>query len=169
MVRYPSLLKEISESVAGILNRENYSRDFTAKRGYNPRRKLSELEDLTVLCVPAAVASDAFLDRGHRRKTPAVYIGVLERLATDQGDGIEGDESLDQLDGLCTLVEEIMDTFLPQPCEAGEELHPTWRLGSGRVMTAESVTVDPAYDMEDVQNKRQFTSVLTVTFTVDQE
>lgn len=167
MIKHPALLKEMAIAIADILNGGSYSRDFEARRGYNPRKVLSALETLTVVCVPAAIASDTFLDRGHRRKTPAIYVGVLERLSEGQGGGLEGDGgSLEQLDGLSTLVEEIMDTFLPQP---GDTESPSWRLSSGRVMTADSVLADPAYDLDDLRDKRQFTSVLTVTFTVDQQ
>lgn len=163
---YQDLLQEVCEGVRDILNGQTFTREFVAKRGYNPRRTLKNLETLTVVVVPAAIASESMLDRGHLRQTPAVYIGVLERLNDGQCDGIEGDEdgSLQQIDDLMTLCSEIRAAFLPTP---GEEAK-AWALTSGRVIMPTTVTTDPAYDHGDMQDKRQFTSVTTVTFTVDQ-
>jgi len=139
-----AILIDIADAVVVALNAASFSQEFTAKRHYRPRFDLSEMQALHVSVVPKAVTSE-IQSRSQASGDYQVDVGVQKRIAEEA-----------DLDPLMTLVEEVADHFrfarLALP--GGEQA--VW-------VRTES---DPVYAPEHLDELRQLTSVLTLTFRV---
>jgi hypothetical protein len=134
---------QIAEAVVAQLNAATFSQPLTAARHYAPSFKLPDMKSLHVTVVPRAISS-ASLDRS--RDTFSYEIDVAVQKKTD------GEQAT--LDELMTLVEEIADHFRAEP------------LGSFPGARCLDVKNAPVFAPEHLDEFRQFTSVLTLTFRV---
>jgi len=117
---------------------------FTAKRYYRPMFDLAEMSDLHVSVVPRGMT----IERADRsRNQHDVQIDVAVQKKFQSGDAAE-------LDPLMALVEEIADFFRLRRLAAYPDA--VW-------VKTENV---PVYAQEHLEEFRQFTSVLTLTFRV---
>ena len=139
-----AILIDIADAVVAALNGGSFSQGFTAKRHYRPRFDLSEMQSLHVSVVPKGVTSE-IQSRSQAAGDYQVDVGIQKKI------GQEAD-----LDPLMTLVEEIADhlRFARLALPGGEQA--VW-------LRTES---DPVYAPEHLDELRQFTSVLTLTFRV---
>ncbi len=139
-----AILIRIADAVVVALNAASFSQQFTAKRHYRPRFDLAEMRALHVSVVPKGVTSE-IQSRSQAAGDYQVDVGVQKRIAEEA-----------DLDPLMTLVEEVADHFrfarLALP--GGEQA--VW-------LRTES---DPVYAPEHLDELRQLTSVLTLTFRV---
>jgi len=139
-----ALIPNIAQAVADKLNGSAFSMPFTAERAYRPAFELQDMKDLHVTVVPRGIASSV-LDRGRAREDVQIDIAVQKKVSTDA----PGD-----LDPLMALVQEISDALrganLPTAPEA------MWVKAAN----------EPVFAQEHLQEMRQFTSVLTVTYRV---
>lgn len=153
-------LNDLAIAVKEELKAHPFSLPIRPARGYRPRYKPAELNaEIQVPVVPASLAIEG-ADRGHVKKQVSVYIGVLKHLRPESTDGPDesADENLTELDQLMDLVNEIAEYFAPNG-------NGTVRLeGNGRHFTATSARVDQAYDVRQLEEQRQFTSVVVVEF-----
>jgi hypothetical protein len=135
---------DIADAVAAELNGHTFSQPFEAKRYYRPLFDLAAMSALHVSVVPKGVSAER-MDRSRHQEEYQVDVAVQKKV-----------EALDNatLDLLAGLVEEI-GLFLRDrrlaACPAA-----VW-------LRTENV---PIYAPEHLDELRQFTSVLTLTFRV---
>ena len=133
---------DLAAALVADLNAAAFSRPFTAERAYLPRFDLGEMDDLHVTVVAAGrtllPACRVLLQVEHR-----LEIAVQQRLPA---------ESLDACDPLLGLVAEIADHL------AGRRL--TDAPDAAWVKTEHDPLVDPTH----LNELRQFTSLITVTY-----
>jgi len=139
-----AVITDIADAVVAELNGGTFSQTFTAKRYYRPIFDLAEMSDLHVSVVPRAMT----IERADRsRNQHDVQIDVAVQKKCEAGDA-------DELDPLMSLVEEIADFFRLRRLVAYPDA--VW-------VKTENV---PVYAQEHMEELRQFTSVLTLTFRV---
>ena len=138
------LVADIAEAVKTDLNGGTFSQPFTAERLYQPLFELPDMQQLHVTVVPSGVAvlpatrKQCFID-------VTVDVAVQKKFA--QGDAVE-------LDPLMALVEEIRVFFQLQ------------RLAAYPSAVWQKTENKPIYALEHMDELRQFTSVLSLTFRV---
>jgi len=117
---------------------------FTAERHYRPRFDLKDMAALHVSVVPKGVTIER-ADRLRNQEDYAIDVAVQKKFSS--GDAVE-------LDPLMALVEEIARFFRLR--RLAEYPDAVW-------VRTENV---PVYAVEHMDELRQFTSVLTLTFRV---
>lgn len=132
---------QIADAVAAQLNGATFSQTLTAARLYAPSFELPDMETLHVTVVPRGIASTS-LDR--KRDSFSYDIDLAVQKKTDMVQA--------SLDALMTLVEEIADHFRAEPLAS---------FPGARCVDVKNV---PVYSQEHLDELRQFTSVLTLTF-----
>lgn len=138
-----AVILDIADAVVAQLNGHSFSQPFLAGRLYVPNFKLPDMAGLHVSVVPKGLNSRS-LDRG--RDTFDYQIDVAVQQKTDMSEA--------SLDGLMGLVEEIADHFRTQSLAS----YP-----GARCTQVENV---PVYSQEHLDEMRQFTSLITLTFKV---
>jgi hypothetical protein len=139
----PATILAIADAVTVQLNATPFSQPLTAERHYQPRFELSEMTELKVSVVPRSLASKA-LDRS--RDSFDYLIDVAVQKKTDMSQA--------SLDALMAMVEEIADHFRRQPLAGFPQARCT------------EVENAPVYAAEHLEEFRQFTSVITLTYRV---
>jgi len=139
-----ALIVDIAEAVVVELNAGEFSQEFTAVRLYRPQFDHAEMHELHETVVPKGVAT-SIASRSGVQCDVSVDVAVQKKLAS------EGNAEIDPLMG---LVEEIADFFRGR--KLSEYPRASW------VATAN----EPVYSPGHLEELRQFTSVLTVTFRV---
>jgi hypothetical protein len=133
----------LADAVVAQLNTTSFSQPVVAVRHYQPVFELSEMTELRVSVVPRSVASKA-LDRSRYSYDYKIDVAVQRKVEPTVGN----------LDALLELVEEIADHFRAQPL-----------VGYPQARCIE-VDNEPVYAVEHLEEYRQFTSVLTLTYRV---
>jgi hypothetical protein len=139
----PATIVQIADAVVAELNGTTFSQPLTAERHYQPVFELAEMTELRVSVVPRSVVSKG-LDRSRDSFDYQIDVAVQRKVEPTQGN----------LDALMELVEEIADHFRTQPLAGFPQARCT------------EVANEPVYAMEHLDEFRQFTSVLTLTFRV---
>ena len=139
-----STIIDIADAMVAELNAAAFSQAFQAQRHYRPVFDLAELKDLHVTVVPKGIELQG-ASRSLTQMDVQLDIGIQQKLVT--GDAAE-------LDALMNLVEEIADFF---------RTHRLSNMPNVAWVRTENV---PIYLPEHVDQLRQFTSVLTLTFRV---
>jgi hypothetical protein len=139
----PATILALADAVVEQLNATAFSQPVAAVRHYQPVFELSEMTELRVSVVPRSVASKA-LDRNRDGFDYRIDVAVQRKV----------EPSLGNLDALMELVEEIADHFRAHPLAGFPQARCT------------EVANEPVYAMEHLEEFRQFTSVLTLTFKV---
>lgn len=132
---------QIADAVVTQLNAATLSQPLTAARLYAPSFELPDMETLHVTVVPRGIASTS-LDR--KRDSFSYEIDLAVQKKTDMAQA--------SLDALMTLVEEIADHFRTEPLAS---------FPGARCVDVKNV---PVFSQEHLDELRQFTSVLTLTF-----
>lgn len=140
----PSELLRVADAVVAALNAAALSLPFTAERHYQPVFDLAEMKDLHVTVVPRGVEVSQTA-RGKGTFDYKVDVAVQKKF--EKGDAAE-------LDPLMELVGEVAEMFRAKRLEEFPEA--VW------VKTEHA----PVYAQEHMQELRQFTSVMTLTFRV---
>jgi len=138
-----AVIIDIADAVVAQLNGTTFSQPVTAERHYQPNFELSEMSELKVSVVPRSLASKS-LDRNRDSFDYLIDIAVQQKT----------DMSRPALDALMALVEEIADLFRTQPLAGFPSARCT------------EVKNEPVYALEHLDELRQFTSVVTLTFRV---
>ena len=137
-------ITDIADAVVTELNGHSFSQTLTAVRYYRPVFDLGEMKTLHVSVVPKGVTIER-ADRSHNQYDFAIDVAVQKKFSS--GDATE-------LDPLMSLVEEIADFFRLR------------RLTSYTAAIWVRTDNVPVYAPEHLEEFRQFTSVLTLTFRV---
>ena len=142
-----SMLAQIADAVVTELNAATLSQPFTAQRFYLPVFDLGEMKDLHVSVVPKGVTVQP-AGRTLLQHDYSIDVAVQKKAAPDDTSTI---------DGLMVLVEEIAAFFKLRSL--------TGIPGPGAWVKTEHA---PVYSPEHMEQYRQFTSVITLTFRVIQ-
>ncbi|MCP4594507.1 MAG: hypothetical protein GY842_27565 [bacterium] len=137
-------LISVADAVVASLNDGSFSQSFTAERKYVPVFELPDMETLRVTVVPKSVSISAAA-RDSDFFDSAVDVGVQKKVNPDE---------LTEIDALMNLVEEIIDHLRGKRLDALPEA--AWR----------AIAHEPVFAPEHLDQVRQFTSVLTVTYRV---
>jgi len=137
-------LTEIAEAVKDELNGHDFSQEFEAVRLYQPLFELPEMKTLHVTVVSRGVEMQVS-SRTLVQHDYGIDVAVQKKFDTDEAV---------ELDPLMALVEEIADFFRLRRLEAAPEA--AW------IKTENN----PVYSQEHMEQFRQFTSVVTLTFRV---
>jgi len=139
-----SVILDIADAIVASLNAGSFALEFEAERKYQPVFELQDMQTLHVSVVPKSLAiTTAARDSGFFEV--AVDIGVQKKVNPDQPD---------ELDALMNLVEQIADHLRMKRLD--DAPNAAW-LG---------VANEPVFAPEHLEQWRQFTSVLTVTYRV---
>jgi hypothetical protein len=136
-----SLIVDIADALAEALNGHEFSVEFEAVREYRPVLDLPDMKTLRVSVVPKGVV---MVPADRSRVQHDVEVDVLVQKKLDAGDSTE-------LDALMSFVEEIAG-FLKFK-----------RLESVAASWVKTVN-EPIFAPDHLEQLRQFTSVLTVTY-----
>lgn len=140
-----STITLIADAIAAALNEGTFSQEFTAQRLYQPSFELADLELLRVSVVPKSVTVTN-ASRTHAFLDCAVDIGVQKKLSA----AVENADA--EIEELLVLAEEIADHLRQKRLEAMPEA--IWV----------SLEHEPIFAPDHLDQHRQFTSVLTVTY-----
>ena len=132
----------IADAVVTALNAGGFAQPFTAVRLYRPQFELKDMGTLHVTVVPRGLLIQ-MASRGIDQHDYQVDVAVQKRLAT---------EDTAEIDSLMALVEQIADRFRHKVLETDPEA--CW-------VKSENA---PIYAPEHLEQLRQFTSVLTLTY-----
>jgi hypothetical protein len=139
-----SEIADIADAVVTELNEGEFSQEFTAARSYLPSFDLKDMKDLHVSVVPKGVAVQP-AGRAACQYDYSIDVGVQKKLSA-------ADAS--EIDPLTALVEEIAGFF-------------RLRRLAGYPAAIWARTEHPhLYAPEHLEQLRQFTSVITMTFRV---
>ena len=138
------VIAEVADAVVAELNATVFSLAFTAKRHYQPRYEMADLKTLQVTVIPSGLTTQT-LGRGQAQRDVAIDIAVQQKL--DQ-------ENNTTLDPLMALAEEIAEHFRGR--RLANSPNAIWVKTEHRAI----------YATEHLQQYRQFTSVITLTFRV---
>jgi hypothetical protein len=139
-----STIVAIADAVAAELNAGAFSEQFMAERLFQPVFELQDLQTLHVSVVPRSATSQG-ATRGAGFFDYAIDIGVQKKVGTADTEDIES---------LLGLVEAIADHLRARKLTA---------FPASSWLKMENV---PVYSVEHLDQLRQFTSVLTVTYRV---
>jgi hypothetical protein len=139
----PATILALADAVVEQLNATAFSQPLVAVRHYLPVFELSEMTALKVSVVPRSVSSKA-LDRNRDSFDFKIDVAVQRKV----------EPTLENLDALLELVEEIADHVRSQPLASFPQARCT------------EVANEPVYAAEHLEELRQFTSVLTLTYRV---
>lgn len=142
-----STITQVADAIAAALNAGTFSQEFTAQRLYQPSFELADLDTLRVSVVPKSVTVTN-ASRAHAFLDCAVDIGVQKKLSAD------ADNADSEIEALLVLAEEIADHLRQKRLDAMPEA--AWV----------SLEHEPIFAPEHLDQHRQFTSVLTVTYRV---
>ncbi len=139
----PAIILEIADAIVAELQAIGFVPPFSVARHYLPRFELSEMNTLRVSVVPRSVRSEA-LDRQRDRFDYQIDVAVQQKIEPANA----------HLDALMNRVEEIADHFRAK--RLASYPNAAW------LKTEQSVLYAP----EHIDELRQFTSVLTLTYRV---
>ena len=133
---------DIADAVVSALNAQTFSQAFTAARLYVPRETLEELKTLAVSVVPESVVATRH-DRAAFEEDYRVVVAIRKKLT--------GDAPAD-VDPYVLLTQEIADYLRANRPPLYSDAAPV------------AVEIDPFFVPDQLDTKRQFTSLLTVTY-----
>jgi hypothetical protein len=139
-----AVITDIADAVVAELNGGTFSQAVEAKRFYRPVFDLAEMSALHVSVVPKGVTIER-ADRSRNQQDVQIDVAVQKKF--ESGDAAE-------LDPLMALVEEIADFCRLRRLTSYPDA--IW-------IRTDNV---PVYAPEHLEEFRQFTSVLTLTFRV---
>jgi len=139
-----STITDIADAVKNELNGHTFSQAFKAVRLYQPLYELADMKTLHVTVVPRAVVME-ISSRTLVQHDYQIDVAVQKKFEKD---------SPVEIDPLMMLVEEIADFFRLR------------RLAGYPSAVWLKTDNDPVWSPEHMEQFRQFTSVLTLTFRV---
>lgn len=142
-----SVITDVAEAIVAELNAATFSQPVNAVRAYLPQYKLTEMQALHVTVVPKGIAL-ANPDRSRSQSDYSFDVAVQQKYTSG---------SNSELDALLELVQEIVVYFRYKQ-----------RLDSFPNAMWMKTEVPVLYSPDHMEQLRQFTSVLTLTYRVIQ-
>jgi hypothetical protein len=137
-----SVITDIADAVTTSLNAATFSEDFTAERLHQPSFELTELQSLHVSVVPKALEIRN-ASRQHSFWDCTIDVGIQQKVDDDA-----------RVDELVAFAEEIANHLRLK------------RLADYPLAAWMAIEHDPVVASEHLDQHRQLTSVLTVTYRV---
>jgi hypothetical protein len=137
-----SKIQQVADAVVSELNGQTFSQSFTAEKKFLPVYELKDLEKLQVTAVPKA-QSFMRLNRGQISTEVQVDIGIQKRIENDT-----------EIENLLELAEEFAIFFNSRQMESFSKA------------VCSNVKNEPIYALEHLEEYRQFTGILTLSFKV---
>jgi len=137
-----SVITEVADAVTASLNAGEFSQEFTAERLHQPSFDLSDLQTLRVSIVPKSVTITN-ATRQHSYFDCAIDVGVQKKVSDDG-----------EVDALLDLAQEIADHMRMK------------RLADYPQAGWLAISHQPVVASEHLDQNRQLTSILTVTYRV---
>ena len=144
-----AVIVSIADAVTDALNGASLSQTFTARRVYVPVHTLRDLSCLTVSVVPATLEGTLLERSGRNLFSYDIHVGVQKVIGQGQ---MSDDEINEACDPLMLLAQEIGDLF-----DGG-------LLASAPQARCVDVKNVPIYSPQDIDEKRVFLSLVTLTF-----
>lgn len=141
-----SITVDIADAVVATLSAATFSQPVTAERAYLPRYDLADMQDLRVTVVPKEMTTTT-ASRGAASRDVTLDVAVQKKL----GDPASAQAEQDVLMGLSEEIAEHLRTV----ALAGQP-------GAKWVRTEHTAI----YATEHLEQMRQFTSVVTLTYRV---
>ena len=142
-----SVITDVADAIVVELNAATFSQTVNAVRAYLPQYKLTEMQTLHVTVVPKGIVI-ANPDRSRSQSDYSFDVAVQKKFSTG---------SNEELDALLQLVQDIVLYF-----------RHTQRLESFPNAIWMKTEVPVLYAPDHMEQLRQFTSVLTLTYRVVQ-
>jgi hypothetical protein len=142
-----SVITDVADAIVVELNAATFSQPVNAVRAYLPQYKLTEMQNLHVTVVPKSIVL-ANPDRSRSQSDYSFDVAVQKKFSTG---------SNEELDALIDLVQDIVVYFRKNQ-----------RLESFPNAMWMKTEVPVLYAPEHMDQLRQFTSVVTVTYRVVQ-
>ena len=142
-----SVITDVADAIVVELNAATFSQPVNAVRAYLPQYKLTEMQNLYVTVVPKSIVL-ANPDRSRSQSDYSFDVAVQKKFSTG---------SNEELDALIDLVQDIVVYFRKNQ-----------RLESFPNAMWMKAEVPVLYAPEHMDQLRQFTSVVTVTYRVVQ-
>ena len=142
-----SVITDVADAIVVELNAATFSQPVNAVRAYLPQYKLTEMQNLHVTVVPKGIVL-ANPDRSRSQSDYSFDVAVQKKFSTG---------SNEELDALIDLVQDIVVYFRKNQ-----------RLESFPNAMWMKTEVPVLYAPEHMDQLRQFTSVVTVTYRVVQ-
>ena len=139
-----AVITDIADAVTAEINAGSFSQPVSATREYLPAFELADMQTLRVTVVPRSVTTLPG-GRAHNQYDYAIDVAVQKKL--DAADNAE-------IDALMTLVDELADHLRFK--RLTDYPNAAW-------LKTENV---PVYSPEHLEQLRQFTSVITITFRI---
>jgi hypothetical protein len=140
-----SVITDVADAIVAELNAAELGQTIHAVRAYLPQYKLSEMQNLHVTVVPKGIVL-ANPDRSRSQSDYSIDVAVQKKFSTG---------SNAELDSLLELVQEIIQLFRTKQ-----------RLDSFPNAFWLKTEVPVLYAPEHMEQLRQFTCVLTLTYRV---
>lgn len=138
-------LIKVAEAVVEELRSGSFSQPFTPERAYLPRHTPQQLKNLVITVVPAGWVSD-MASRHATRRDCTIQVGLQKKLVA------EDNAELDPLVGLAQELEEHFRQLKRLPTV------------EAALIGVEALATP--LDDEDLEQRRVFTAVLSLTFRV---
>jgi hypothetical protein len=146
---------ECADAVLLMLQSASLSKQFNAVREWLPRFDLADLGfDVKVIVTAGDGYVTTRIARDSWQREPQIRIVVCARLGEEPYD--------DEIDGLMSFVEEIRHLMSYERLPDAE----TWKGQRRPHLRAVLIENEPVLATDTLEQMRQFTSVLTVTFRV---
>ena len=142
-----SVITDVADAIVVELNAATFSQPVAAVRAYLPQYKLTQMQNLHVTVVPKSIVL-ANPDRSRSQSDYSFDVAVQKKFSTG---------SNEELDALLQLVQDIVLYF-----------RHTQRLESFPNAIWMKTEVPVLYAPDHMEQLRQFTSVLTLTYRVVQ-
>lgn len=139
-----STIADIADEVTRQLNETTFSKQLHAFRHYQPRVELRDSKTVQVPVVPKALGRERNVGRNTGQELHQIDVGVLKKL--------KGDANVN-VDPWTDFLEEIGDHFLRQRFTTPSAI--CFRIEN-----------DPIYDVDALNENRQFISVLTLSYRI---
>jgi hypothetical protein len=145
-------LAEVADAAVELLHGASLSRPFIAKREWLPRFDLEEIGTQTKVVVSSGdTYATTRIARGVWQREPEIRITILGLLADEDYDG--------EIDALMAFVEEVR--CLLQFADLKIDSLPC-----GNALRSVAIDADPPLSLDALEQLRQFTAVLSVTYRV---
>jgi hypothetical protein len=146
-------LAEIADAAVELLHGASLSRPFIARREWLPRFDLAEVGTETKVSVSAGdTYTSTRLARDLWQRDPEIRVTILGLLADEPFDA--------EVDALMAFVEEVRDLF------SFADLPMDSAISCGANLRAIAIDADPPLSFDALEQLRQFTAVLSITYRV---
>jgi len=140
----------LADDVVTLLNATTFTQSFTATRVYVPRFNTESGSDVQVQVVPSSdLEGDG--SGGYDARQQTIQVGIFKRLVSLVADERE------EIDAMMDLCEEVRETLNRV------------RVGDTYNAVCASVTHEPIYSLEDIDERRVFLTVMSFVYVVDVE